>query len=108
MPESVQRAWGVMRRFALSHFKRSYVEEQARKRQGECRRCGDCCRIIVRCPFLKGRNHCVIYNKRSAQCKMFPIDERDLRDVPTCVFRFNGAAQEHDDDSGAPGSVSAP
>jgi len=34
---------------------------------------------MVRCPHLKDGNHCSIYEKRAIQCRLFPIDARDLR-----------------------------
>lgn len=83
-----QHAWGVLRRFWLVHFRPDYVQRQLQKRQGECRRCGNCCLLVCRCPFLKGENQCTIYGWRSRQCREFPIDERDLKDVPSCGFRF--------------------
>ena len=89
----IRRAWGVVRRFWLVHFRPGYVRSQLEKRRGECARCGDCCLIVCRCPFLKGVNECTIYDKRSLQCRKFPIDERDLRDVPTCAFRFEDAEE---------------
>lgn len=91
MWRTIRHAWGVLRRFLLVHFRPAYVERQLQKRQGECQRCGDCCLIVCRCPFLKGENECAIYSSRSRQCRKFPIDERDLRDVPTCAFRFETA-----------------
>ena len=84
----VRRAWGVVRRFLLVHFRAGYVRRQAELRSGECSRCGKCCRILYRCPMLAEGNHCQIYGKRPQQCRQFPIDARDLKDVPECSFRF--------------------
>ncbi len=84
----LKQIWGVVRRFYLVHARPEYVKEQMGKRRGDCRRCGDCCLLVMRCPFLKDENECSIYEKRSKQCRMFPIDERDLEDCPTCAFRF--------------------
>ena len=85
-------AWGKVRRFLLCHFRPDYVRESISRRHGECRRCGDCCRILFRCPFLKNGNSCTIYKMRSRACRMFPIDRRDLADVPTCAFHFDGGS----------------
>ena len=96
MPGTVPLVWGKVRRFLLCHFRPGYVRAQIEKRRGECRRCGDCCGIAFRCPWLEDRNVCGHYEKRWLVCRMFPIDERDLRDVPTCSFRF-GENGEHGD-----------
>jgi Fe-S-cluster containining protein len=93
MPDSIKRGLGVVRRFYLVHCRKHYVRQQLLNRSGECMRCGKCCSIIVRCPFLKDGNHCSIYSARPAQCRAFPIDWHDLSDVPQCSFRFNGAAR---------------
>ena len=91
MSVSLRRLRGVLRRFWLVHFRPGYVREMAGRLRGECTRCGDCCRILHRCMFLKEGAHCSIYSKRPAQCRSFPIDERDLADVPTCAFWFEPA-----------------
>lgn len=73
------QGWGKLRRFYLSKFRRGYVTQARSHRRGECRRCGACCAIMFRCPYLKDGNHCSIYEKRHEQCGHFPIDVRDLR-----------------------------
>jgi len=88
MPGFTTGVWSKFRRFYLTHFRPGYVREQESRRRGECRRCGLCCRIAVKCWFLKDGNHCVIYSQRPAQCRAFPIDPRDLRNVPSCGFHF--------------------
>lgn len=90
----IKQAWGVVRRFYLVHVHPRYVREQREKRRGECSRCGDCCLLVMRCPFLEDENQCSIYEKRSEQCRMFPIDDRDLKDCPTCSFRFVEEGEE--------------
>ena len=62
-------------------------------RQGECNRCGACCEILFKCPFLKkhgdGTTTCGIYEDRPSQCRLFPIDRRDLEEVRgSCSFYF--------------------
>ena len=91
MGRTLRLAWGVLRRFYLVNFRKDYVREQTLARQGTCTRCGECCRVIFVCPFLKEGNHCRIYTRRSEQCREFPIDKRDLKDVPVCSFRFQDA-----------------
>lgn len=105
----IRHAWGVLRRFYLVHCRPGYVERQLEKRRGECQRCGDCCLIVCRCPFLEGKNQCSIYSSRSMQCRKFPIDERDLRDVPTCAFRFEAEeVGQQKVETGAEGSREEP
>jgi len=86
----VDELLGKVRRFYLVKFRREYVAKSISERKGQCRRCGACCSIAFRCPHLKERNHCAIYDKRYEQCGLFPIDDRDLkylRDV--CGFHFD-------------------
>ena len=90
---------GVMRRFLLYVFNRKYIEKSVSKRQGECLRCGACCRLVLsRCPHLTfeedGKSSCTKYNTtRMPNCVIFPIDHRDIRErnivSPTpCGFSF--------------------
>jgi hypothetical protein len=84
---------GKARRFALVRFRPGYVARQTALREGECNRCGRCCKILFRCPFLKegegGESHCRIYGQRFDQCVAFPIDDRDLADVDfNCTYSF--------------------
>ena len=75
---------GKIRRFYLGHFRKSYVKLQLEKRKGECARCGACCKLIFNCPFLienpDGTFKCKIYGKRPINCRIFPIDEKDLKE----------------------------
>lgn len=81
--------WGTVRRYYLTHFRQDYVENQiTEKRKGECRRCGDCCRLGFVCPFLTDENHCERYESRAIQCRKFPIDQRDIDEVPDCGHYF--------------------
>lgn len=81
------------RRFYLGNFKPEYIEESIQaKRQGNCHRCGACCELIYRCPFL-GRDsqnlpYCRIYGDlRPANCRNYPFDEIDS-EVEQCGFKF--------------------
>ena len=90
--------WGKVRRFGLGLFRRGYVRRSAARREGECQRCGACCRLGYRCQFLRekgGGTECRVHWLRPRNCRLFPIDERDLADrdaiapdVP-CGYRFN-------------------
>ncbi len=76
---------GVIRRWYLNHFRRSYVRKQLESRQGECLRCSVCCQLSAPCPSLKWGggeySECKIYRYyRLPNCCTFPIDERDIAD----------------------------
>lgn len=91
--------WGKARRLGLGLFRRRYVRAKARQRRGECLRCGACCALGHRCPFLRNTGaitECRIHGCRPSNCRLFPIDERDLADRDAvaperpCGFSFNG------------------
>ena len=75
---------GTPRRFLWSVCRPGYVRASLAKRQGECRRCGACCRLAWRCRYYyldDGVPSCKIYNWfRFPNCINFPIDHRDLAD----------------------------
>lgn len=89
---------GKVRRLLQTVFRRDYIFSQLRKRRGKCARCGACCRLLFHCPFLKalpdGSTSCAIHVKRPANCRIFPISAKDIRDRDTlapehpCGFRF--------------------
>ena len=92
--QSLPEGWGKLRRWYLVHFRPSYVKRMQALRRGECRRCGACCSIAFRCPHLANGNHCTIYEHRYMQCRLFPIDERDLRGrFRGCGFWFQPLEQ---------------
>lgn len=87
-------ATGKVRRFikATIQQKRT-LELVAASRRGQCTRCGACCMILLRCPFLeRTRDHqyrCKIYGRHFAQCKLFPMEPRDLAEIDTeCGYFF--------------------
>jgi hypothetical protein len=60
-------------------------------RQGECNRCGACCKILFTCPFLvedNGLFSCSVYDQRPPSCRLFPMVPADLREVDRCAFSF--------------------
>ncbi|MCA1636596.1 MAG: YkgJ family cysteine cluster protein [Acidobacteria bacterium] len=84
---------GKLRRFVQIRFRRDEVVEALSLRRGECNRCGACCEILFKCPFLKkhddGTTTCGIYDDRPNQCRLYPIERRDIEDVRgTCSFYF--------------------
>lgn len=84
--------YGKIRRFYYHKFKPSYIEKNIIRRKGDCIRCGACCQLLFKCPFLTYEDNremnrtattlavCEIHEKRPGNCRHFPIDERDLRD----------------------------
>lgn len=81
------------RRFYLGTFHKDYIEKSIREaRTGECHRCGLCCELIYKCPFL-GRDsqnlpYCRVYGDlRPANCRNYPFDAVDS-EVEQCGFRF--------------------
>lgn len=82
------------RRFYLGTFRPEYIQKSiAEKRKGECHRCGLCCELIYRCPFLgrDGENlpYCRIYGDlRPANCRNYPFDAVDS-EVEQCGYRFD-------------------
>jgi len=81
--------WSKVRRYLFVHCRRKYVERMLSLRRGECLRCGTCCSFMIRCPHLEAHNQCSIYEKRAIQCRLFPIDARDLRGrFSVCGYYF--------------------
>ena len=84
---------GKTRRFVQSSLLRQDAEPLLAKRRGECNRCGACCKILFRCPFLgtdaDGQYTCRIYEKRFAQCRLYPLHAADLRELEgQCSYTF--------------------
>jgi hypothetical protein len=81
------------RRAFLGTFRKDYIQKAiADTRQGECHRCGLCCELIYKCPFL-GRDtqnlpYCRIYGDlRPANCKNYPFDSIDS-EIDQCGYKF--------------------
>jgi hypothetical protein len=92
---------GKVRRCYLGLLRRGYVRASLARRRGECRRCGACCQLGYRCAVL--RTHelitaCHFHKYRPLNCRVFPVDERDLADrdliAPDqpCGFHFDNEA----------------
>ena len=88
----VLQARGKIRRFVYSNFRKEATAKKLELRQGECNRCGACCELLFKCPFLKklseGNFECGIYEKRPNNCRVFPLDKRDLQEVAECSYTF--------------------
>lgn len=95
--ERATLGWGKLRRFCLAHFRPGFVRESLARRVGQCDRTGACCHLMFSCPLLDRKAtpvRCTIHEIKPRVCRLFPIDERDLRDrniispdVP-CGFSF--------------------
>jgi hypothetical protein len=89
---------GKARRFVQATLRRpEETEALLARRGGECNRCGECCKILFRCPFLatdeEGQHTCRIYEKRFAQCRLFPLHAADLRELGgQCSYTFEPEA----------------
>jgi len=76
---------GKVRRFLMAHQRegRAYIRRMLRRRRGHCARCGVCCMLVHRCPFLRierGLATCLIHALRPANCRIFPVDPQDLEE----------------------------
>ncbi|MBI2712034.1 MAG: hypothetical protein HYX41_04085 [Bdellovibrio sp.] len=82
-----------LRRFYLGTFKPEYIQKAIEEtRQGECHRCGLCCELIYRCPFLgkdsQNLPYCRVYGDlRPANCKNYPFDSKDA-EIDQCGYSF--------------------
>lgn len=88
-----RQAQGKLRRFVSINFRKDEVVEKLALRRGDCNRCGACCEILFKCPFLRkhadGTTTCGIYEDRPNQCRLFPIEQRDIAEVRgTCSYYF--------------------
>ena len=98
---------GKTRRFVQASILRRDPAPLLARREGECNRCGACCKILFKCPFLasegEGQYTCRIYDKRFAQCRLFPLHATELREVEgQCSYTFakNPSASEASEVSG--------
>jgi Fe-S-cluster containining protein len=84
---------GKTRRFVQSTLGRQDAEALVARRNGECNRCGACCKILFKCPFLgtdaEGQYTCRIYQYRFAQCRLYPLHAADLGELQgQCSYTF--------------------
>ncbi len=88
-----RQAHGKLRRFVNTNFRKQETVALLALRRGECNRCGACCELVFKCPFLKkhsdGSSTCGIYENRPNSCRLFPIERRDIEEVRgTCSYYF--------------------
>lgn len=84
---------GKLRRFVNTNFRKPEMVAALSLRRGECNRCGACCELLFKCPFLKkhrdGTSTCGIYENRPNSCRLFPIERRDIKEVRgSCSYYF--------------------
>jgi len=64
-----------------------------KKRSGKCNRCGACCKLPNRCPFLayddQGLAVCKIYPIRPLNCRKYPRTKSELVTAETCGYSFD-------------------
>ena len=89
---------GKVRRFVQANLMKQDNDALLAQRKGECNRCGACCKILFRCPFLgtddAGQYTCKIYDKRFAQCRLFPLHAKDLLELgEQCSYTFDAAPE---------------
>jgi hypothetical protein len=92
-----RQAAGKVRRFFRANIYTAENEKLLSKRQGECNRCGACCKILFKCPFLvenlgadPGNLYtCGIYGEHFSQCRIYPLVPQDLLEVEEpCSYTF--------------------
>lgn len=88
-----RQAQGKIRRFVKTNFRKQETIALLALRRGDCNRCGACCELVFKCPFLKknadGASLCGIYENRPNSCRLFPIEKRDISEVRgTCSYYF--------------------
>jgi len=84
---------GKARRFVQATFTGQDANALLARRHGECNRCGACCKILFKCPFLgtdaEGQYTCRIYQYRFSQCRLYPLHAADLAELQgQCSYTF--------------------
>ena len=85
------------RRFYLGTFRPEYIQKAIEEtREGECHRCGLCCQLIYKCPFLgkdaQNLPYCRVYGDlRPANCMNYPFDIQDA-EIDRCGYSFKKEA----------------
>ncbi|MBN1792199.1 hypothetical protein JW826_00735 [Candidatus Woesearchaeota archaeon] len=62
-------------------------------RVGECRRCGECCKLPTKCAFLRydeqGLASCAIHKVRPLNCRKYPRTDREHITKEGCGYGWN-------------------
>ena len=88
-----RQAQGKIRRLINTNLRKQDMIAALALRRGDCNRCGACCELLFKCPFLKknpdGTSLCGIYENRPNSCRLFPIERRDIEELRgTCSYYF--------------------
>jgi len=93
-----KQAAGKIRRFIRANIYTDENEKLLARREGECTRCGACCKILFKCPFLieqrspeagKAIYTCGIYGQHFNQCRIYPLVPEDLEEIEEpCGYTF--------------------
>lgn len=76
------------------------------QRQGECHRCGACCKLPTPCAFLRydadGKNsRCAIYAIRPPNCRKYPRTASEQLTAAVCGYTFGDAKPPAPEQPGA-------
>lgn len=82
----MQNTWGAK-------FKRTLtcVLPVSKNRRGECKNCGECCKLPNKCIFLKykdGKSYCSIHSFRPLNCRKYPRTEEEHITKEKCGYWF--------------------
>jgi len=73
-------------------------------RQGECNRCGACCKLPYPCPFLRfdddGLSSCAVYHVRPPSCRKYPRTADENLTPEQCGFSFASTQELETDPAG--------
>ena len=89
-----------VRRTYLSYFKPEYIRQSiAENRKGDCHRCGACCELVYKCPFLgkdaQNLPYCRVYGElRPSNCRNYPFDRVDS-EIKQCGYTFEKPAAQN-------------
>jgi hypothetical protein len=81
-----KNTWGAKLKRTLTS-----VLPVSKKRKGECKSCGECCKLPNICAFLKykeGKSYCSVYKFRALNCRKYPRTKNELITEKTCGFEF--------------------
>ena len=82
--EQIVLYWGKVRRWYYHTLRPGYIARNHRRRRGECSRCGICCFMGCLCHHYRedaeDNAMCDRHTIRPRNCRIYPIDERDLAD----------------------------
>ena len=93
-----KQATGKFRRFFRANLYKKENPQLLARREGECTRCGACCKILFKCPFLiedtskaagQVEYSCSIYGRYPNQCQLYPLMPKDLEEIEVpCGYTF--------------------